>query len=162
MSIFICSRCGCIENTATCGPNYNHYDMFKPNISLMAMQGHGDDIYINYIPGGEPTLFKPKDKIMMLCSECNTGYWHGQFNKVYPNDREKEIAKLSKYNMITKYDHPEGLINWDAEEPPYVMSLEEIVEYLTNHNVDKHSFKRCVEYVKDTYDKDLLKLIKGK
>ena len=55
MSVYICEKCGAIENTALGGYWQNH---------------------LNYqIP---------------MCSECNTGKWHGQFEKEYWDDYGKE------------------------------------------------------------------------
>ena len=53
MSLFCCSQCGCVENTALADYHIQEHDHL----------------------GGEP--FKP------LCSECNPGIreWHGKFEK---------------------------------------------------------------------------------
>lgn len=52
MSLFKCSKCGCIENTAT--SDYWH------------------QIYTEKQPP--------------LCSECQTGVWHGIFEKKTPEE----------------------------------------------------------------------------
>jgi len=81
MSLFICQKCGCVENTAlVCEKDGEGY----PNIHLMEMLNNNQ----------------------MLCSECNTGTWHGEFEKSEPTDLEKKYATLSEYNMCTYYDHP--------------------------------------------------------
>lgn len=46
----------------------------------------------------------------ICCSECFTGQWHNEFEKRYATEDEMILAKLSKYSMITPYDHPEGTI----------------------------------------------------
>lgn len=51
MSIYICEKCGAIENTATGG-------------------------YWKNVINNEPKM----------CSECNTGKWHGRFPKKYWKD----------------------------------------------------------------------------
>jgi len=96
MSLFICMKCGCIENTNLIDRNVDTNKEY-PNMHLMDMQVNANDD-IDF-------------KINMLCSECNTGIWHGEFPKHKANDREKEVAALSKYNAITPYDHPEGSIS---------------------------------------------------
>lgn len=54
MSLFKCSNCGCIENTAL-----------------------GAYWYRKGMEGKEP-----------LCSECDTGEWHGEFKKRTPEECE--------------------------------------------------------------------------
>lgn len=62
MPLFICQKCGCIENTAL-----GHY------------WGH-------------------KEK---LCSECDTGKWHGAFKKEKFNPKKWEIESGDFINQIT-------------------------------------------------------------
>ena len=73
MSLFICDECGCVENT-----NCNHppYDMVGidpefPNMHSMEMAGFNDEYKETGI----------RQKSALLCSECNTGTWHGEFPK---------------------------------------------------------------------------------
>ena len=54
-------------------------------------------------------------EIKMLCSECNTGEWHNEFEKREATDEEKLYASYSKYNMCTYYDHPEELFTNDPD-----------------------------------------------
>jgi len=94
MGLFICSKCGCIENTnlndkgcveTTTGyPNLHSMEMYQ-----MIEQGTLDGL---------------------LCSKCNTGKWHGDFKQEEANDVDKLLARFSKYNMTTPYDHPDGCI----------------------------------------------------
>jgi len=98
MSLFICMKCGCIENTNLVSKNLDRNNKDYPNMSLMEM-----DCYLDVVDN------KPLDKYY-ICSECNTGKWHGEFEKSYPNEIEKEIAKYSERNMITPHDQPEGCI----------------------------------------------------
>lgn len=115
MSLFICSNCGCVENTNLVNDdkietkhNMVLPDGMKPypHMSLMDMMGCSDneDIIFNGV------IWKKGDEIKMLCSECNTGIWHNQFTKSLPDENEKEIAKYSKYNYITPADHERGAV----------------------------------------------------
>jgi len=73
MSLFICSDCGCVENSNLCTPAYSvdeKEDGF-PNMSSMAM--HGFDVEYDKTGVRSP--------VVLLCSECNTGTWHGEFPK---------------------------------------------------------------------------------
>lgn len=87
MSLFICSECECTENHSCCSPHHQKglvKDKSYPNWGLMDMH----------------------DNKKMLCSECNMGTWHGEWEKSYPSELEKEYAKLSKYGYTTYFDHP--------------------------------------------------------
>lgn len=95
MSLFICQRCGNIENTALAGGEGIQTEVTEehPHLHLMDMQGFGSI-----------------DHIEMLCCECNTGKGHGEFEYEKAGDVEYEIAKYSRYNMITPFDHPKDTI----------------------------------------------------
>lgn len=112
MSLFICSNCGCIENTKTIRTLDKSTRSFKylskdgyPCMGIAAMSGCGlgNDIDVSIIRPDKP--IKKANEVMMLCCECNTGLHHNLFPKEQANDLEKEIASYSKYNMITPYDH---------------------------------------------------------
>lgn len=70
MSLFICDECGCVENTNCCTIGVGVNEGF-PNLRTMEMHGF-DEIYEQTGERSVPRL---------LCSECNTGTWHGQFEK---------------------------------------------------------------------------------
>jgi len=88
MSLFICAKCGCVENTATS--------------SYWALIG-GDDDWMYDL-----TLLPYKG--MPLCSECATlkfadgktyvvpGKWHGKFPKRQASEEEKR--DVSKDRLI--------------------------------------------------------------
>lgn len=63
MSLFVCDVCNCVENTALAGA-------FGYWLRDSAENPHGDDL--------------------ARCSECNTGAWHGRFEKV-PWDGERGV-----------------------------------------------------------------------
>lgn len=121
MPLIVCSKCGCVENTHLVNKDYipTLYDysgdesLFYPNMDLRDMQGRDDfDIVVN------GNVWKAKDEIKMLCSECNnTNGWHNEFNKDMASDTIKELSKYSKYGYITPFDQDrEALIhNNDAE-----------------------------------------------
>ena len=77
MSLFTCNSCGCVENTALCSSDNRKGDKF-PHKSLMFMHGFDD----NYEKTGV------RSEIELLCSECNTGVWHGEFTKKPATDVE--------------------------------------------------------------------------
>ncbi len=86
MSLYICGKCGHIENSS-CYDRGIDKDPSFPNLHMMEMH---------------------EWPFQMLCSECNTGTWHGEFPKELPKAWEVEYGKLSKYNYITPFDHPRG------------------------------------------------------
>ena len=72
MSLFICSECGSVENSAL----------------------------VSNPVGGK-----------LLCSQCKTGVWHGQFEQKEPLPEEIEIAAYSAYAYITPFDHEVGCLD---------------------------------------------------
>ena len=119
MSLFLCSRCGCIENTnlvnKTYKPTLCHFNGdekdFHPSLSRMSMDGYDDeDIYLN------GKIWKHRSDIMYLCSECNTGTWHDEFEKTMPSERTVILSQFSKAGYITKYDHAECSIIEDDDD----------------------------------------------
>lgn len=87
MSLFRCTRCGCVENTAC------------------------SDFYWD----------KYEEKIPVLCSECKTGKWHGEFPKksadgyfydkddlIYHPEEVDQVKMVWKYNprfkMVGRYE----------------------------------------------------------
>jgi len=78
MSLFICSECGCVENT-NLTMNYGvPRDGSYPNLSQMQMHGFRGEYYKT----GE------REDVRLLCSECNTGSWHGEFPKEQATEAE--------------------------------------------------------------------------
>lgn len=114
MSLFKCSKCGGIENTACCWDSKKEivFELSEnnkfPNMGLMDMQGHGDEFKFNGV------VWKAKDEIMMLCSECNVGNWHGEWTKEYSTVEEDIVASYSEYAFTTKFDHEYGLFKKDV------------------------------------------------
>jgi len=97
MSLFICSQCSCVDNNNLIEPGT---DEKYPNLAQMDM------MEISEING----------KSRMLCSECNTGKWHGEFSKHMPTEIEKEYTKYSEYGFCTVFDHP---VSFDEFEKIY-------------------------------------------
>jgi len=134
MSLFICENCGCIENHMSMKPkDKNRLNPNYPNMYLMEMQGLGyKDTYVN----GD--IFKYKDDVLMLCSKCNTGAWHNEFERVQATEIEKEIAEYSEFNYITPSDHPDGCItggydNYHVDER-FKLFIEIFGEYSYSRN----------------------------
>lgn len=98
MSLFICDKCGCVDNT-----NLNHppYDMQGidegfPNLHSMEMAG------FRYAEDGITPLSREEPKL--LCSECNTGKWHGEFAKCEATEVEIEMGRQlegDQHNVFT-------------------------------------------------------------
>lgn len=129
MPLFICSECGCVENSHLVNKsgtktryNYNNSipgemePKFYPYMDLKDMQGHGEErILLN------GRVYKEANEVKMLCSECNCKEgWHNEFSKVLPTDIDKNNALYSEYNMITPFDHENGcLIKCDESISEY-------------------------------------------
>ena len=111
MSLFICEKCNALENHSCCSPNNIMPTSKYPNMHLMDMQGRGDTIYVLDNDGKE-VLFKTNNAVMMLCSECNTGTWHGEFKKeiISKESEDMYIARLSRYNYTTIVDHDDKAV----------------------------------------------------
>ena len=128
MALFKCSNCDVIENHSLVNPKNlkTEYDIRQhhipgemipevyPKMWLMDMQGQGDDdIKVN----GE--VWKKKEEIMMLCSKCNTGVWHNEFNREAATEEETEVACYSKYNYTTPAEHSVELEKCDSNPSGY-------------------------------------------
>lgn len=141
MSLFRCELCGGIENTACCWDNkkevITELSSEKgdyPNMGLMDMQGFGDEFKLDGI------VWKSKDEIKMLCSECNTGKWHGEWEKEYATAEEDVVANYSKYSFTTKFDHEDGVFKKDVIDIPNSHNSELNIVYDVLHKL----------YVKET------------
>ncbi len=82
MSLFICDTCGCVDNTSCNHPPYDMVgiDPNYPNMHSMEMAG------FRYDEDGRTDL--PREEPILLCSECNTGKWHGEFPKEKATEAE--------------------------------------------------------------------------
>ena len=118
MSLFICAHCGTIENTACVDRNIDTNPLY-PNLCRQEMQGYGvDDVVINQpLAQYQPGDIKKGTDVLMLCSACNTGQFHNEFDIRHASANELELAIHSKYNMITPYDHPDNTITRDDDAP---------------------------------------------
>lgn len=132
MSLFVCMNpdCQCVENTNLVSKNIGSNDNY-PNMHLMDMQGHGDEI----IYSGESFLKHPED-ILMLCAFCNTGVHHNEFPREKASEESLKLAKISKYNAITPMDHPDGSIvknensEWGNADEYRLATPDEMTEYV--------------------------------
>ena len=108
MSLFICEKCGKVENhSSVCDNNVMAGDVPDQwNMGLMEMHGQGD-IDLKITQDGKEYVKNAKN-IYMLCYECNTGKVPTD-NERFPADEEEiELSKYSKYRYITPFDHEEG------------------------------------------------------
>lgn len=120
MSLFLCSECGAIENSNLVKKSVEKdgvaFNPFFPNMSLMEMMGNKSKPTM-VVKDGETVVYKEAKDVVMLCSECNTGSWHGEFEK-----KKAEIdsyilpALFSRYNMLTKYDHLMGSVAYETKD----------------------------------------------
>lgn len=137
MSLFICELCGVIENTNLVNKDYKdtveNYigleNQFYPNLHLLEMQGHGNNIFLNN------KLWKAKKEIKMLCSLCNTGEHHGEFERNQATANEIEVASYSVYNYTTGGTHENGALvhysdNWGSHNEYTVNNV-----YRQIHNI---------------------------
>jgi hypothetical protein len=83
MSLFICHKCGYVENT-------NVVRIEEPISSEYPAY-----YYSTMLTRGE-----------LLCSKCNVGKWHNEFARKKPSKNDVLYSRLSKYKYITRYDHP--------------------------------------------------------
>lgn len=120
MSLFICSVCGHVENTATVrvldknAPigtiAYIHQEGY-PCMGISTMCGVDTGVGpvdVSKVRPDKP--IKEPNEILLLCCMCNTGVHHDRFPRRLPTDEEKEVASYSKYSMITPYDHDVRLV----------------------------------------------------
>ena len=96
MSLFICDTCGCVDNTNCNNPPYDmsEIDTDYPNMHSMEMAGF-DTAYV------ETGI---RSKRVLLCSECNTGKWHGEFAKNKATEVEMIMGSQlrgDEYNIFT-------------------------------------------------------------
>lgn len=127
MSLFICNKCGCVENS-------------------------------NLVDG----LGNTREE--MLCSECKTGTWHGEFEKRHPGPIEFLISKFSLLGYITPYDHVVKLIKSDVTKCGYDIDpvIYDMIKQ-TNGNLTKHPLYPIYIKYKDVFNykaMDKLKSIK--
>ena len=131
MPLFICNKCGCIENSHLVNksepyiPTVYNYDgnenNFFPHMCKMEMDGYDKkDIIVN------GNVWKRKDESKYLCSECNTGHWHEEFTKSFPSEKTKILSLFSKNGFITPYDQDDISYNRsdDNEECGYEPNLQ--------------------------------------
>lgn len=130
---FVCENCQTIE----CISLVNYVDKLNnnyPNMSFLDMIGvtsnnyfmHPNlvfnDIDLNKFPApyyigamDNVEFVKSSEQIYTLCSECNTGKWHGLFPKETVNGEDKILSLASKYNMLNLYDHDKNIVKIDKE-----------------------------------------------
>ena len=120
MRLFVCDKCQCVENTSLMNGDYKNRNNEYPNLSMMEMHGFNEEYSKTHIRQPE----------YMLCSECNTGTWHGEFNKDKATGIEIEMSKSMKGKVFSNHDL------WDYDKPLYDNMTVENVK-----NFDKRKVK---------------------
>ncbi len=134
MGLFVCSECGCVENTncATIGINN---DPNFPNLRTMAMHGFGK-LY-------EETKIKQPEH--MLCSKCNTGTWHGEWEQSWPTDVELAMAEDVEGRTFT--NHPLFKGSYNNEMDNYTLEQFEIENAKRKADMEKLQEPGAIEPV---------------
>ena len=150
MSLFICSKCGCVEdnNYCTIGIQYIDGEVVDngfPNLTVEEMCSDKSEEDV------EDNVKKPG----MLCSECNTGTWHGKFEKRQPEGVEVLISKFSKCGYIVPLDHVVKLVKDD--NVPCGYNLDPVIYTMikqSNGNLLKHPLYSIYIKFQDTFNYD--------
>lgn len=124
--LFVCEECGCIDSTMFAVPGL---DNTKINMTIHDMQGETNETFnilslTNYqrnlasgevnreqdplhpkandidIENFEPQELKYPEQVLMLCSECNTGTWLSNFEKIKATKGMKEVADSNLYKSL--------------------------------------------------------------
>ena len=117
MSLFVCMECGCVENTNCNNPRDGSLagDHGFPNLHTMEM--HGFDAA--YEASGTELANRTRSPQRMLCSECNTGTWHGEWEKHWPS--EVELAMANDLDDATYTSHPLFKGSYNNEMDDYTL-----------------------------------------
>ena len=171
MSLFVCMRPGCnnVENTNLVTAKIGTDDNF-PNMYKSEMMGTSSKI--SKYASGE--FIKHKEDIMMLCCECNCGTSHGEFEYSKATEEELQLAKVSKYNMITPYDHGDLIIKDNKAPHGYrLKNNQDVLDEVERHKSSRKArttisgllamagmsiddiFKSKKSYVKDVKSEEL-------
>lgn len=146
MSLFVCSECGCVENTNCChnGIEYdedgNLPDNGFRNWGIMEMHGYRG-------------VLDEREKTHMICSECNTGKWHGEWEKTFPTEVELAMANDLEDKTFTSHPLFKGSYNGDMDR----YTLEQFEEDNAKRKAKLAQEKDIKEYAscKVSYDDDL-------
>lgn len=144
MSLFICDKCGCVDNTSCNHPPYDMVgiDPTFPNMHSMEMAGFREDEDGNELP---------RVASQLLCSECNTGKWHGEFSKKKATAVEIEMGKQlngEKANVFTF--HP----MWREYSNNPDMKVEEVEMHRPKVDGLSNTPRRARTLGKTTFKKD--------
>ena len=93
MGLIVCDICKCVDNTNCLSPDWNNLNQDFPNMSSMEMYGFRDKWKTEKIRENE----------IILCSECNTGTWHDEWEKQIATDIEIEMARQMQGNIFTSH-----------------------------------------------------------
>ncbi len=107
MGLFVCFECGCVENTNCCHPNKETCDPNFPNLGGMEMDGF-DKAFEESAPEFDDRIRSP---IQYLCSKCNTGTWHGEWEQTWPTEIELAMAEDLDNKIFTNHPLFKGSYN---------------------------------------------------
>ena len=130
MSLYICSKCGTIENSNLI-TRKNKIEGY-PNYSFLEMVVGNVDDELNW-------------KCNLLCSECNSGTWHGEFDKREPTNIEKRMQEqMLKQQLCLFTQH--AYYDTYVREPGII--TEELLDSYENDLVEKEETDKISEEVK--------------
>ena len=139
--LFVCEECGRIDSTLFTIPGL---DNTKLNMTLQDMQGETNKTFnilglTNYqknlasgevnreqdpinpiandidIENFEPQELKYPEQVLMLCSECNTGTWISNFDKLQATKSMKEVANSNLYKSLGEDRELDMILNYARE-----------------------------------------------
>jgi len=120
MSLFICNKCGCVDNTNLNMASYDSstHNPEYPNLCSMDMHG----------VGGEYSKTGVQGDYNMLCSECNTGIWHGEFDKRDATELERALGEGVKGRIFTSHSFYRQTLDLPEDK------IEEMVDVINTYN----------------------------
>jgi len=93
----------------------------------------------------------------MLCSECESGSWHGEFDKRAAKPIELLVSKFSPLGYITPYDHVVKLVKSELVPSGYNVDpvIYEFISQSKGHILEHPLYKTYVQN-KDTFVYDVV------
>ena len=139
--LFVCQECNCIDSTLYTIPGL---DKDKINMTLQDMLGETNKTFnilnlTNYqkelcsgdvnrtidplhprhndidIEDFELQELKYPEQVLMLCSECNAGNWHNQFEKLEAVEDIIKVANTSLYRSVGEDRDLDMVLNYIKE-----------------------------------------------
>lgn len=100
------------------------------------------------------------EKADMLCSECKSGSWHGEFDKRTAEPIEVLVSKFSPLRYITPYDHVVKLVKSDVVPSGYDVDpvIYEFISQSKGHILEHPLYSIYVQN-KDTFVHGVVKTL---